>query len=348
MFVRSTSLDPALPDLPGQPAGVPWPTLAFPRGAAQVDPDALARHTAGVFELPPDHGVTYALLIVHGGRLVFERYAAGASPIYLQYSWSMAKSVTQALVGIAAGDGLLDIYAPARVPEWADDPARSRITVDQLLRMRSGLAFREDYGNPGASDVIPMLAGAGRTDTGAFAAAMPLVHEPDSTFSYSSGTTNILCRLLRDAIGGPTEMLAYMRERLFEPLGMRTPVPHFDHAGTWVGSSFLFAIPEDFARFGLLYLRGGVWDGRRILPEGWVDYARSRSHDDGVESHGAHWWLRTGRNDLFWASGYDGQRIVLAPRRDLLILRCGRTPKPQIERVWEHVFALAELFDAPA
>ena len=139
-------------------------------------------------------------------------------------------------------------------------------------------------------------------------------------------------------------MLAFMRERLFEPLGMRTPVPHFDHSGTFAGSSFLFAIPEDFARFGLLYLRDGVWEGQRILPEGWVDYARTPTHDDGQEAYGAHWWLRPGGSSLFYASGYDGQRIVLAPEKDLLVLRCGRTSKAECGPIWDQVFALVDAF----
>src|SRR5262249_18607102 len=148
-----------------------WPHApAEPR-----DPVAFARHADALFSLTPAQGVTYALLVVQHGRLVYERYAAGANNFYLQYSWSMAKSITQALVGILVRQGRIDIQAPAAVPEWqlVDDPRRA-ITLDQLLKMRSGLQFAEDYVDGVISDVIPMLNFDGRFDMGAFAAAKPL------------------------------------------------------------------------------------------------------------------------------------------------------------------------------
>lgn len=288
--------------------------------------------------------MTYALLFVKSGRLVYERYHAGASPLYLQYSWSMAKSVTQALVGILVKQGLLDIYAPAAVPEWQapGDPRRA-ITLDHLLRMRSGLEFREDYVDGQASDVIAMLSYEGRHDTGAFAAAKPLLHEPGSAFAYASGTTNIICRILRDALGGADGMLRFMNDELFEPLGMRTATPKFDTSGTFIGSSFLFATPQDFARFGYLYLRDGVWDGRRILPEGWVDYARSCSYADAAQAYGAHWWLVPHQHRWFCASGYDGQRILLAPERDVVAVRLGRTDVDHIQPVWDSLYQAVDL-----
>jgi CubicO group peptidase (beta-lactamase class C family) len=260
----------------------------------------------------------------------------------------MAKSVTHALAGILVRDGRLDIHAPAPVPEWRDD-ARCAITVDQLLRMSSGLAFNEDYVDGEASDVITMLMFDGRHDTGAFAAAKPLVHPPGTFWSYSSGTTNIICRMLGEIVGdGPTGMLSFMSDELFEPLGMRSPTPRFDGAGTFVGSSYLFAMPQDFARFGLLYLRDGVWDGRRILPPGWVDYARTPTHNDGEFAYGAHWWLRPDHTDWFYASGYDGQRVLLVPEKDAIIVRVGRTPVTEVQYVWDRVHAIADLLQPVA
>lgn len=343
-MLRSESIVEGLVPLPPQPSHAPWPTQAWSRAEANPsDAAAFAHHTEALFDLPAPQGLTQALLVVHQGQLVFERYAHGGSPIYTQVSWSIAKSVTQALVGIAVQDGLLDLYAPAPVPEWRDDE-RSQITLDQLLRMSSGLRFREEYLDPSESDVIPMLAGPPRHDMGAFAASLPLEHPPGSAFSYSSGTSNIVARLLREVIGGPTEMLRFMRERLFEPIGIRSAVPSFDTSGTFIGSSWLYAIPEDFARFGLLYLRDGVWEGQRILPEGWVDYARSKTFDDGEEAYGAHWWLKPGDTSVFYASGFDGQRILIAPEKDLLIVRMGRTPKAEAPPMWAHVDSLLELF----
>lgn len=323
-----------LPPLPEHPVDCPWPTDQWAR--AEIDTAVAVRQQCdSLFALPPDAGVTYGLLLVHRGRIVYERYGAGANAFYLQYAWSMAKSVTHALVGILVAEGKLDVAAPAAVPEWqgAGDP-RGDITLGQLLTMRSGLEFNEDYVDGEGSDVIAMLSFDGRHDTGAFAASKPLLHAPGSVFAYSSGTTNIICRILRDIVGGPTEMLRFMEQKLFSPLGMRTPTPRFDAAGTFIGSSFLFATPQDFARFGYLYLRDGVWNGQRILPAGWVDAARRPSFTSADEAYGAHWWLVPDRHEHFCASGYDGQRILVAPDKDVVAVRVGRTDIDHIEPVW--------------
>ncbi len=341
-MLKPESIADNLTPVPQQPPSTAWPTDAWPRRDAE-ELRAVAEHVNSIFDLSPAQGVTYALLIVKEGQLVCERYAAGANPIYLQYSWSMAKSITHALVGILVQQGKIDIYAPVEVEEWQalDDPRRE-ITMDQLLRMSSGLEFVEDYIDGEVSDVIPMLMQQGRDDTGLYAAAKSLIHPPGSFWSYSSGTTNIICRILKHIIGGgPSGMLAFMHRELFEPLGMNSATPRFDTSGTFIGSSFLLATPEDFARFGLLYLRGGEWEGRQILPAEWVDYARSETYRDEEVSYGAHWWLSLDRN-WFYASGYDGQRILLVPDKDLVIVRCGRTPVDEIQHVWDHVNAIAD------
>ena len=233
--------------------------------------------------------VTLAVLAQQGGEVVLEHYGEGVTAVTTLISWSMAKSITQALVGFAVDDGLVNVHQPAAVPEWADDE-RSAITVDQLLRMCSGLAFREDYVDGEASDVITMLFGEGQADMAGFAAAFPLEHEPGAVFNYSSGTTNILARLVGDLYGGPEGVEALLRDRLFGALGMASATPTFDEAGTFVGSSYVYATARDFARFGQLYLDGG----RDVLPEAWVAYARTESPvpvEPGEQPYGAHWWL---------------------------------------------------------
>lgn len=318
-----------LPPLPVQPPGVDWPTLSWSRGPLppSVDAERLARLIDHGFT---DFEETHAVVVVQGGRLVLDRYGPAHGPEATCLSWSMAKSITHALVGIAVGDGLLDIMAPAPVPEWRSpgDP-RGAITTDQLLRMSSGLRFSEVYEPDKPSDTIEMMWGSGKADVAHYAASQPLDHPPGTFFSYSSGTTNIICRILADVTGLRGEAFAaFMRERLFEPLGMRTPVPKFDPAGTFIGSSFCFASGQDFARFGLLYLRDGVWNGRRLLPEGWVDYARTQTFQQaGVtdDPYGAHWWLGLGGEGSFSANGHEGQFTLLAPDLDLIIVRHGRT-----------------------
>lgn len=331
-------------ELPAQPGNLEWPIESWPRANPETDDSQQFQTLAKeIFDLKGEQGVTYALLVIQNGLLVYENYSAGANAFYLQYSWSMAKSVTHALVGILVKQGRIDINAPVSVPEWQDDE-RKNITLDQLLKMRSGLEFNEDYVDGQASDVIPMLSLEGRHDTGAFAANKPLIHRPGEHWSYSSGTTNIICRVLRDLVGdGPTGMLRFMNEELFEPIGMRTATPKFDTSGTFIGSSFLFTTPQDFARFGYLYLRNGVFNGEEILPPGWVDYGRSTSYMDDNEGYGAHWRILADRPEWFYASGYDGQRILVMPDKDAIIVRCGRTPVDEAPYVWERMNKMGEL-----
>ena len=220
-----------LPPLPIQPAGVPWPTADWPVGdlPSDVDDVRLRDLLDHAFATPPsaDIGETHALLVVQGGRLILERYGAEFGPDITCRSWSMAKSITQALAGLLVADGRLDIFAPADVPQWRTpgDP-RAAVTVDQLLRMSSGLAFVEDYSPDHPSDVIEMLFGQGRADMAGFAAAFPLAHPPGRHFAYSSGTTNIVSACLGRAAGasGPG-FEAFMRERLFDPIGMTSADP---------------------------------------------------------------------------------------------------------------------------
>ena len=193
------------------------------------------------------------------------------------HSWSMAKSMLQAQVGILVGEGKLDIHARADVPRWqSDGDARQAITLDQLLRMSSGLAFQEAYLPDAPSDTIPMLFGRGKDDVAAFAEDFPLAHEPDTYWSYSSATSNIISGIVHrtlDLYG--EDHSAYLFRMLFDRIGMKSAVPKYDTAGTWIASSFNFATARDFARFGLFCLRDGTWEGERILPEGWIDYGRT-------------------------------------------------------------------------
>lgn len=321
---------PLLPPLPAQPDGVPWPSRDWPEGRLpdRADATRLGALLDHAFANPDDLGKTHAFLAVQGGRLVSERYGEGYRPDETYPSWSMAKSITHALAGIAISDGAIDLHAAADVPEWqgAGD-GRASITLEHLLRMVSGLQFREDYVDAGISDTIEMLFGSGKADTAHYAASRPLDHAPGTHWLYSSGTTNIIARLLARALGlDRNGFEAFMRSRLFAPIGMRSPLPKFDAAGTFIGSSFCFCTARDFARFGLLYLRGGVWNGAQILPPGWVDHARTPTPvvpDSEPMGYGAQWWLGLAGPGSFSANGYEGQYIVLVPGKDLILVRHG-------------------------
>lgn len=321
--------------LPPVPDDVAFPTEAWqradpPRGALHRGLAALVEQA--IAEPQPELEFrTDALLVVHHGRIVAERYGAGFGPDDTQPSWSVAKSMLHAAVGILVRQGRLSIPKSATVPEWSgDDDPRAAITLDQLLHMTSGLRFVEDYVDDKVSDVIKMLFRPGAEDTGAFAAAFPRDHLPDTVSNYSSGTSNIISRVIRDMVGPHDAYGRFLRTELFDRIGMASATPRFDHSGSWIASSFCFCTPRDFARFGLLYLRNGVWDGQRLLPEGWVDYARTPAPaqpTDTEHGYGAHWWLL--RDDLgtFFASGYRGQYIFLVPALDLIVVRNGQTPE---------------------
>ncbi len=317
--------------LPAQPRDTPWPTVAWPEGAprAEVDRAALDGLLDHALAQPADLGQTNAVVVVHGGRIVAERYADDVEPATPHISWSMAKSILHAAVGLLVGDGRLTLDAPSGLPYWSDpgDPRRA-ITLDQLLEMRSGLRFREDYVDDQQSDVIEMLFQSGKNDVARFAAGSPLEHPPGSFFSYSSGTSNLVSAMVSGVLGAGEPVERFLRERLFEPVGMASPSLRFDEAGTWIASSFVFATARDFARFGLLYLRDGMWQGRRLLPPGWVDRARrlTAPADRETFAYGAHWWVVPGSLGVFQAQGYNGQRITVVPGLDLVVVRLGVTP----------------------
>lgn len=312
----------APPPLPEQAADTPWPTRGWPTGEPPRG-----------FALPPEHdlGETHALVVVWRGRIVFERYGTEHGPESALVSWSVAKSLTHALVGLLVRDGKLALAARAEHPAWLGergDPRRA-ITLEHLLRMSSGLAWREDYVDAGQSDVIEMLFGRGKEDVAAFAAGFPLAHAPDTVWCYSSGTTNLVSWLCGRALGGgEAAVRAYLARELFGRLGMSSAAPRFDAAGTWIGSSFVWASARDFARFGLLYLRDGVWEGERVLPEGWVDHARTATPASNGE-YGAHWWLAPEGEGMFSANGYRGQYVYVAPAHDVVAVRLGASSAEQ-------------------
>ena len=340
--------------------GLPWPRgdqeaeVEFPAG---VDETKLTDTLDTAFSEPdPDRRRrTRAVVVVYDGRIIAERYAPGFSANTPLLGWSMTKSVINALIGILVRQGKLSIHEPAPVPEWSDpgDPRRA-ITLDQMLRMSSGLEFGETYDDL-FSDVAVMLfrsSGAGR-----FAARKPHDTEPDQTWAYSSGTTNIIARIMRDAVGGnDADYLSFPRRALFDPIGIKSAVIEPDSSGHFVGSSFMYATARDWARFGLLYLQDGVWEGERILPEGWVAYSTQPTPKAPQGMYGAHFWLNAGAPsdpedrhwpkvpaDSFFAWGFEGQWVVIVPSRKVVIVRLGQTEEL---KAWDQETFLSGILQA--
>lgn len=332
--------------LPTQPDGVPWPTEHWPSGQpVAADVDRLNTLIDTLFDSQIEQlGRTDALVAVQGGRLVIERYGVGIDSETTLSSWSMAKSMT-AVLGSLAG---IDWSSPLGLPDWSDN--RASITAQHLLTMTSGLEWTEVYEADQPSDVVQMLFGDAKADMARFAADKPLAAEPGSTYQYSSGTTNILARHIAGLVGAQGDRAAFesfMRSALFDRLGMRSATPKFDAAGTFVGSSFCYCTAGDFARFGLMCLRGGRWGDEQLVASAEIDRFRtptevSRGVDDFV--HGGHFWVHEDGLGTFACHGFEGQYIWMVPEADLVLVRCGVRPEDAKETLVETLRSIVREF----
>lgn len=289
------------------------------------------------------NGTPFAFIVVHQDGVVAERYREGITADTRLLSWSMGKSFTNALVGIMAGDGLVDIHAPMDIPEWQSD-GRAAITLSDLMQMQSGLEWNENYGT--RSDVNLMLHR--EEDMGLFALSKPLMAKPGTHWYYSSGSTNIIVRYLRGRFASEEEFLQYIHERLFDPLGIDNPCFEPDMSGTPVGSSYLYATARDFARLGHMYLHDGCVGEERLLPEHWVEYTTTPA-SDSKGGYGACFWLNRGKTypsapeDMYSCQGHDGQMIFIIPSKELVVVVLGYSPKP--DRVIEFDRLLGDIID---
>jgi CubicO group peptidase (beta-lactamase class C family) len=293
----------------------------------QSQQDAINKTLDWAFAEPdPKHPIrTRAVVVLHKGKVVTERYAQGFSKNTALLGWSMTKSVTNAMIGLLVKDGKLDVNKSAPVTEWLNDN-RKEITLDNLLRMSSGLKFAEVY--DGISDATKMLfsvAGAGK-----YALQSPMEVQPATKWYYSSGTTNILQEIARRQFKTHAEYLNFPHQRLFQKLGMNTAHLEPDPSGTYVGSSFMYASARDWAKFGQLYAQDGIWKGERLLPEGWVKYSsRETPHSDG--KYAAQFWTYVRKAglpaDSFTMNGFEGQFVLIVPSKQLVVVRLGCSPE---------------------
>ena len=268
-----------------------------------------------------------AVLILYDGKIIAEKYVNGFDKNSAHTGWSMAKSVTNALIGILVKKGQLKISDTDLVNEWHND-LRKNLTLDELLHANTGLEWEEAYTK--ASPVTDMLFKKG--NMAKYAMRYRLRHKPGTFFQYSSGTTNILSSIIREKTGG--DYYNFPNQELFFKTGMYSAIIEPDASGTFVGSSYCYASARDWARFGLLYLNDGIINGEQIFPEGWVKYTTTPSQGADRGQYGAQFWLNAGApgnpsdryypdvpTDCFWADGFAGQDVWIIPSKKLVIVR---------------------------
>jgi CubicO group peptidase (beta-lactamase class C family) len=331
---------PLLPDIAG-------PAIIEPaQPALQQALDRTFAETAA-----PPHRNTKAVVVVHNGRVIAERYAPGYAIDTQVIGWSATKSVTNALIGILVRQGRLSVEGPAPIAAWANpkDP-RHAISIDNLLRMNSGLDIGDSLTARASTAFDPsayMVFGV--RDMAAFAEQAPLKAAPGTEWNYTNGNTLLLSKIIRDRTGGDAaSVLAFVRRELFDKLGMRHVTLEFDAAGTPIGSSHMLASARDWARFGLLYLNDGVVAGERLLPPGWVDYSAAPTPGSEQYGYAAGFWTNRGDGegqsyriargipaDAFFARGAMGQYVIVVPSQHLVVARFGSafTPRDDMDVV---------------
>ena len=333
---------------------------------AVVGRERLADAIAPFFD-DPALAETRALVVMHGGKVIAERYASGYGPDTRLISWSMAKSVTATLVGLMVADGRLVLDEPAPVPEWQTpgDP-RGKITLRHLLHMSSGLDHTEMAEGDTEifdADTPRMLFLDGSENVARFAESRPLEADAGKKFEYSSATSNILVDIMTRSLTASKDpevrrdaMLEYARGRLFEPLGMTSAFPEFDRNGTMLGGSIIHATARDWAKFGEFLRNNGSVRGAQLLPTSWARFMKKPSRNDS--SYGGHIWLNRRRNDgrdqvlfpdkapgnVFAALGHLGQFVVVSPQHRLTIVRLGKTADDKLDPVNDQLAKLISVF----
>jgi len=309
-------------------------TIAWPLGnivsdsTTNIDRAALEEITDKLMDEDGYNGHAFAFMVVHKGVPVVEAYQPEFNAKTRFLSWSMAKSFTNTLAGIMVKDGKWDINQPMNISEWKAD-SRKDITYNNLMQAQSGLLWNEDYGN--RSDVTVMLYC--EKDFARFVFNQPLESPVGSKWYYSSGNPNVVTYQMRRTIGSDKEYYQFPYTRLFNKIGMPDAIFEVDASGTFVGSSYIYATARDYARYGLLHLQDGIFNGERILPEGWVKYSTSpNAHSKG--EYGSLFWLNQSNEfpaapaDMYCCKGYDGQRIFMIPSKELIVVVLGFSHKP--------------------
>lgn len=325
----------SLPD----PRTQPWPTGDLgAHGSLPAGADAEALDRVLDDAMGPADQNTRALVVVHGGRIVGERYAEGFGPHTPQISWSQGKSITAALVGVLVEQGELTLDQPAPVEAWHTDPddPRREIRIRSLLQMSSGLDFL-NLGVGGSraftSENEHFRIYQDAVDVCRHATDQPMDLPPDSVFRYRNSDPLTLTCIVRDVVedrGG--DWLSFPQRALFDRIGVRDAVLETDRHGNFIITGYDFLSAYDWARFGLLHLWDGVWEGERILPEGWTDFVGTPTDSDPSRSYGGLFWVNDGGRfpdlppDAYTAAGFMGQNTVIIPSLELVVVRLGPSP----------------------
>lgn len=275
---------------------------------------------------------TRAVVVVYKNKIIAEKYDTGFDKNSRILGWSMTKSIVSTLFGILQCKGKMDIYAKAPITQWQNDE-RKNITIHNLLQMNSGLEWEEDYET--ISDATKMLFLS--RNMGNVQRDKPLEGKPNESWNYSSGTTNLLSNILRMQFGSHQEYLDFWYADLIDKIDMNSMLIETDLAGNYVGSSYGWATPRDWAKFGLLYLHNGNWNGKQLFDEDWVKYATTPTPTSD-NSYGAQIWLNASNRypdvpkTMYSFNGYQGQNVFILPEQNLVIVRMGLTKKADVNQ----------------
>tara|TARA_R110002074_G_scaffold71475_1_gene165252 strand:+ start:1794 stop:3116 length:1323 start_codon:yes stop_codon:yes gene_type:complete len=303
-------------------------TTAFPFGNANQKDSVFAsvsysKLNKTVEKLFTNNTQTRAVIVIHKNQIIAEQYAKGFTKDSRILGWSMTKSIMSTVFGIMQTQGKINVFDKAPIKEWQNDD-RKEITINNLLQMNSGLEWDENYNE--ISDVTKMLFL--EKDMTTVQIEKPFVGKPNETWNYSSGTSNLLSGIFRNTFKTHQEYLDYWYTNLIDKIGMNSMVIETDMSGNYVGSSYAWATPRDWAKFGLLYLNKGNWNGEQLFDASWVDYITTPTiGSDGT--YGGHFWLNVESQftdvpkNMFYASGYQGQFVFVFPDQDLVVVRMG-------------------------
>lgn len=325
-----------LPYPEGDPAETPWPMgdVVDPNLLpGNVDQAALAAASDWAFDRESPEQVTLSLLVVHKGQIVHERYADGVDKMTRTRTWSTAKSIASTLIGMLVNDGRLELDAPLGI-EWLpdvdghDNDPRHAITLRHVLNMSSGLYPVDSFGMEYATGSgLAYWAGASSVDN---ARRRALIRDPGTHWDYENYDTLLAVYAMKRALGDAKTYAEFPRKALFDRIGMRNTLASTDRFGDFIFSSQVYTTPRDLARFGMLYLQNGVWQGQRLISEDWIEFVRApapASARRGNDYGGQFWLVPDDRDDVpkgaYSTAGNRGQYVVIVPSHDTVIVRRG-------------------------